>query len=92
MAGEGGFFDSIWGWFSSKPEKEEEETDLSTRQTGKDVEELLAKYPSERFPFENIAFEGGGMKGLAHAGGLRVSSTWAMLNGLLCQSFSNSFP
>ena len=82
MADDGGFFNGLWGWFSATAEKEED-VDPSTRETGKDVEELLAKYPSEKFPFENIAFEGGGMKGLAHAGGLRVGSTRTTLNCVL---------
>ena len=82
MADDGGFFNGIWGWFSTTAVKDEE-VDPSTRETGKDVEELLAKYPSDTFPFENIAFEGGGMKGLAHAGGLRVGSTCPALSGLL---------
>ena len=78
-------FGWLGGWFS--PEKEEEEEDLgpdpSIELMKKKIRELLAVYPSEAFPFENIAFEGGGVKGLAHAGGLRVSSA---LNVALCES------
>ena len=81
MADDGGLFNSIWGWFSTTAVKDEE-VDPSTRETGEDVEELLAKYPSKKFPFENIAFEGGGMKGLAHAGGLRVGNKRATLNSV----------
>ena len=50
---------------------------------GRDVVDLLASYPSESFPFENIAFEGGGIKGLAHVGGLRVSSACSMVNNVV---------
>ena len=83
MADNGCFFGSICRCCSATAAREEEEVDLSTRHTRKDVEELLAKYPSKAFPFENIAFEGGGMKGLAHAGGLRVGSTCLALSGVL---------
>ena len=46
------------------------------RKRAPDVDELLASYPSEAFPFENIAFEGGGVKGIAHTGGMRVGSVF----------------
>ena len=77
MTEEGGFFAWMWEWFWPKDENEEQvaPAEPPTRLRDKDVDELLGKHTSERFPFENIAFEGGGMKGLAHAGGLRVSST-----------------
>ena len=74
MTEEGGFFSWIWGWFWPTDENEEVAPEPPTRVRDKDVERLLAKHPSDTFLFENIAFEGGGMKALAHAGGLRVGS------------------
>ena len=67
-------FGWLEGWFSSTVEEEEDlGPDPSIELMKEEIRELLASYPSEAFPFENIAFEGGGVKGLAHAGGLRVS-------------------
>ncbi|KAI0231771.1 hypothetical protein LSAT2_017873 [Lamellibrachia satsuma] len=51
-----------------------------TRQRAPDVEALLASYGVDGFPFENIAFEGGGVKGIAHTGAVRVGCTC-----ILCQ-------
>ena len=73
-------FGWLEGWFSSTVEEEEDlGPDPSIELMKEEIRELLETYPSEAFPFENIAFEGGGVKGLAHAGGLRVSSACAML-------------
>ncbi|KAI0232222.1 hypothetical protein LSAT2_017432 [Lamellibrachia satsuma] len=68
----------LWQWIPRVPYRAirglagEPTSPRPCRQRGSDVEALLASYGEDRFPFENIAFEGGGVKGIAHAGAVRV--------------------
>ena len=73
----------FWQWVTcshnralSGPE-EIERTSRGTdpiRKMAPDVEALLASYRGEGFPFENAAFEGGGIKGIGHTGAVRVGT------------------
>ncbi|KAK2182157.1 hypothetical protein NP493_364g01046 [Ridgeia piscesae] len=72
----------IWQWVPrslyralSGPERERPSHVIDPiRKTAPDVEELLASYRVEGFPFENVAFEGGGIKGIGHTGAVRVGN------------------
>ena len=77
-----------WQWVPGSPYRalsgpeEVERTSRGTdpiRKTAPDVEALLASYRIEGFPFENVAFEGGGIKGIGHTGAVRVGTTCTII-------------